>query len=461
MSSNSRHGARDWPFIADYRQTQQGHMTAIAPEVRQGKAALSCFPTFEARERAFNDTVGRLVPYRLAGPQRFWAELSEISQSRLEAGGADRIAFITSNPRDCLAFATPHQVLTAACLRAGVPATAIAGETGSAAEAFRLTANRHQPLRTLSGGESVKLAMAKAAIAVRNSDRLCISSPFSWLSAANTDLLARLLARYEDRGLPVSIFALEAEDDMSAVPSLAEAAAGMPRVSFSLRLAGVDARLATAVALATSDPPRVHFADGAFALASPCFLTGDNGEGKSLLAKLMTGAIAAHGLLRVEPATGAQRPRMIFQDVVAQMLSRTVAGLVAEADDHVHAAYHDLAVGCRETTDSPVAVSMAALPETPSLLEIKLLLAAQRLSPQTALLILDEPDWGLSRQTAAAFVLAVVGAAHRRGIPVLVISHKPWWQPLARSCVKIAKTMNRPEMPDNRDGFLVTLRKEF
>ncbi len=435
-------------------------MTAIAPEVRQGKAALSCFPTFEARERAFSDTVGRLVPYRLAGPQRFWAELSEISQSRLDADGADRIAFITSNPRDCLAFATPHQVLTAACLRAGVLAPAIPGETGSVAETFRLTANRHQPLRTLSGGESVKLAMAKAAIAAKNSSKLCISSPFSWLSAANADLLVRLLDRYEDRDLPISIFALEAEDDMTAVPSLAEASTGLPRVSFSLRLAGVDARLATAVALATSDPPRVHFSDTAFTLASPCFLTGDNGEGKSLLAKLMTGAIVGRGLLRIEPATAAQRPRMIFQDVVAQMLSRTVAELVDEAHDHVHAAYHDLAAGYRETDDGTVALSMAMLPETPSLLEIKLVLAAKRLSPQTALLILDEPDWGLSRQAAAAFVLAVVGVAHRRGIPVLVISHKPWWRPLARSCMTIAKTMAGTEIPDNRDGFSVTLAKE-
>ena len=68
-----------------------------------------------------------------------------------------------------------------------------------------------------------------------------------------------------------------------------------------------------------------------------------------------------------------------------------------------------------------------------SLLEIKVLLTAVRLSDQDAALILDEPDWGLSWSDAVAFVTAVVSAAHARSVPVMLISHKPWWRDLARS----------------------------
>jgi Fe-S cluster assembly ATPase SufC len=67
------------------------------------------------------------------------------------------------------------------------------------------------------------------------------------------------------------------------------------------------------------------------------------------------------------------------------------------------------------------------------LLEIKLLLVAIRLAEPRTALILDEPDWGLSRVQAIAFVSAVVHVAHARGLPVILISHKPWWQTMARS----------------------------
>jgi len=441
-------------------------MTAIAFEAHRNHVTVSYYPTFEAREGAFNDSVGRLVPSRLAGPARFWTDLTEISQRRLTADETARVAFITSNPRDCLAFATPQQVLIAACLRTGIDASAIQGLVRETAEEFGLAVNLYQPLRTLSGGESVKLAMAKAAIAVKSSHRLSVSSPFSWLSAANAGLLTQLLDRYTQRCLPVSIFALEEEDVTEPDPSLGNAAVGFSPVVFSLCLKDVSVRLATAVALATADPPRVQFSDAAFTLPSPCFLTGDNGQGKSLMAKLLAGAMVGDGQINVDGAAGGGRPRMIFQDVVTQMLSRTAEGMLDNVSNDDRTAFGDVygeifdacRAGIAGDTGDAMAPSMDDLPEVPTLLDIKLLLAAQRLNSETSLLILDEPDWGLSRRTAAAYVLAVVGAAHRRGIPILVISHKNWWTPLANSRLEVTKEMAGGA--DNRDGFFVRLIKE-
>jgi len=445
-------------------------MFAIAPGPHREAASVTYYPTFEAREDAFNVSVGRLVPSRLAGPERFWADFSEISRRRLDADPTARVAFITSNPRDCLAFATPRQVLTAACLRAGISGSAIAAAVEETATTFCLQANRDQPLRTLSGGESVKLAMAKAAIAGENSCRLSVASPFSWLSAGNAGLLDELVERYASRRLPVSVLALAEEDAMDPDPIIGDAAAAFPSVSFAIRLETVSLRLATAVAMATTDPARVDFPDAAFSLRSPCLLMGDNGQGKSLLAKLLTGAMAGQGRIVVGgAASGRCRPRMIFQDVVAQTLSRSADGMLdgLNSADRMAAVarYRELAGICGAYLDgcmgSTANLAAGGMPPTPSLLEIKLQLAAQRLTGDTSLMILDEPDWGLSRRAAAAFVLAVVDMAHAMGIPVLIISHKPWWTPLALSRLTVVKDMAAGDGADNRDGFTVRLVKEL
>jgi ABC-type multidrug transport system ATPase subunit len=67
------------------------------------------------------------------------------------------------------------------------------------------------------------------------------------------------------------------------------------------------------------------------------------------------------------------------------------------------------------------------------------MLIAVHLSYLPSALILDEPDWGLSRSAAVAFVGAVVEKAHGLGIPVIIISHKPWWRSMAADILEITK----------------------
>ena len=75
-----------------------------------------------------------------------------------------------------------------------------------------------------------------------------------------------------------------------------------------------------------------------------------------------------------------------------------------------------------------------------SLLEIKALLVAVRLCGRPGALILDEPDWGLNRDSAIAFVFAIIKVAHELNTPVLLISHKPWWYQLANSSIRVQRT---------------------
>jgi energy-coupling factor transporter ATP-binding protein EcfA2 len=169
-------------------------------------------------------------------------------------------------------------------------------------------------------------------------------------------------------------------------------------------------------------------------LVSPCLLGGDNGQGKSLVAKALASAIPCRGEASLQGPGGPLRARLLFQDVLNQTLMRSMPQLTRRGSGNgLAAAYDAVVAGIRqrapETGDALRSFADRRCDPVPlSLLEIKVLLAAARIADQGALLILDEPDWGLSRCDALAFVGAVVSAAHQRSVPVMLISHKPWWQ---------------------------------
>ena len=49
----------------------------------------------------------------------------------------------------------------------------------------------------------------------------------------------------------------------------------------------------------------------------------------------------------------------------------------------------------------------------------------------------------MTRSDAVAFVTAVMDCAHEMGVPVGLISHKPWWLPLANSRLTVARGPKR------------------
>ena len=77
------------------------------------------FNTYEDREAAFRRAVGFSLARRHAGPSVFWQDFNRIARgekTRVKDNGS--VAYIPSNPRDCLAFGTPHQVLMASQMSA-------------------------------------------------------------------------------------------------------------------------------------------------------------------------------------------------------------------------------------------------------------------------------------------------------------------------------------------------------
>lgn len=394
------------------------------------------FATYEGLEEAFRARIAELVPRYHAGTRVFWDDFQQLYDNPAALAGDGGEAYITSNPRDCLAFGTPFQVLQGAWLSSSRQNATALEEPGRVAERFGLSGHLHQSIRSLSGGETVRLALAKAYLMATRARRLTVASPFSWLSLDHWGDFRGLADHYRSCGTALELFALDGED--SSTPAAGDAASAAEPLTFSWRLQALQLDLGTLLDHLHDRPVWADVVPLDETLASPCLLCGDNGQGKSLIAKALASAIPYKGEATVDGPRGAHRVRLLFQDVLNQTLMRSMRQLTWRENTGGVAAYDDILDGIRRQVpegrrDLHPFADRRRVAAPLSLLEIKVLLTAMRLSDQHAVLILDEPDWGLSRSDAVAFVTAVVCVAHARSVPVMLISHKPWWRDMARS----------------------------
>jgi len=422
------------------------------------------FNNYEEREDAFRQLVDFKLARRYGGPALFWKDFSLISSTISSSRGDDRISSITSNPRDCLAFATARQVLLAALMSAGKDADE--KQVLDVVSRFGIADQLSQPIRTLSGGETVKLALAKTLVAIPSCSKVVISSPFTWLSSGNRHLLEDMVLMSRSHGKEVSILALEGEDNLS--PATPDDPIFLPEqggLFFSLRMSEVRIPLTLSINPLTATIPHAAIDDTCLELESPCLLTGDNGQGKSLVARALAGSLPLRGKAVISGADGEGKASLLFQDVLIQTLLRSfdvLAGggrgasksVILTSYGKIRDEYR-LAINGEGASGVPLINEPHANNHT--LLDIKALLVAVRLAAFPAALILDEPDWGLSRRSSMAFVSAVMSVAHGQGTPVLLISHKPWWQPMIRSCLSVSRTTASGSVSPDDPAFTVSL----
>jgi ABC-type Mn2+/Zn2+ transport system ATPase subunit len=416
------------------------------------------FKTYEEREEAFRKSVFSLIPRKYSGPKLFWKDFGRITTRELSKLIQQPIAYITSNPRDCLAFGTPWQVLTAVKICAQKTKKDFTAPVEQIAQDFNLQENLYQPIRTLSGGEAVKLTLAKSFIAAKFSNRLIIASPFSWLSRYNTIHFKNLVQHYIDLGIPIELLALEGEDSKEQIEpkSFSGKNSGEP-VDFSITLKKVRIALGSSLNPMISQETYALVENLETDLISPCLIIGDNGQGKSLIAKVLAGAIPFGGVVKILREGRKGPTRLLFQDVITQTLLRSFDTIAASpfrmAGERPMELYEKILQEYMFNLDN----SVTKLPETVSvdtsfhtLLEIKLILVAVRLCGQPCALVLDEPDWGLNRASAIAFVSAIIEVAHTLGTPVFLISHKPWWQSIANSTILVRRS---PKVIDREKNY--------
>jgi energy-coupling factor transporter ATP-binding protein EcfA2 len=427
---------------------------------------ITYFDTFEAREAAFNRFVAHLIPSKTAGPGRFWQEFRRIADQGLNRPPDGDLAYIMANPRDGLVFGSPFQVLAAARMVAGLASPGDPEAIAALATEYGLRDQLTQPMRSLSGGETVKLALARVRAGVAGSRALVIASPFCWLSRWNTGLLDKTIAAFQARERDVHLLALSGEDDANEI-SPARGADRLPGgPAFGLEFDGARIMLGLAVDAIQGPPPFAAIADDALQLKSPCLVCGDNGQGKTLVAKALCGAVAVRGRAKVSEG----RSRLLFQNVITQTLLRSPAVLRDSAQDICgHAALEQVLASLIDAFQTHGGARDRVTPTTHgappvaagNLLVAKLYMVAARLCGRPALLVLDEPDWGLSRREAAAFVLAVTTVAHASGVALMLVSHKPWWRSLAASHIRVEKRQDHQASGSDtgRPRFIISLRR--
>ncbi len=427
------------------------------------------FTFYEEREDAFRRAVAFKLARRYAGPSVFWQDFSSISRGDMDVQENGHVAYIPSNPRDCLAFGTPRQVLMASLMSAGKTGATAAAQVMDTARRFEILDQLSQPIRTLSGGETVKLALAKTSVGLTTCSRVVVASPFTWLSEANRHLLETVVTEASEKRKQVSILALAGEEDLSPIrgtdPFLTPSPAAIP---FALNLSEV--RIPLSVSLNPLAVEAVHatIENRSMTLSSPCLVVGDNGQGKSLLARTIANAIPVKGRVVIGGQDPERPPCLLFQDVLTQTMLRSFPALSGvmggRHGERTRKCYREIQQNYADTLDRSPGDAPPLIGDWEndrhSLLDIKTILVASRLSARPAALILDEPDWGMSRPSAFAFVSAVLMTAHHQKTPVLLISHKPWWRPVTQSSIRVSRTTSKDNYSSAAPVFTIILTME-
>ena len=428
------------------------------------RMATKYFSSYEEREESFRKIVFSLIPRKYSGPRLFWSDFKNITLDELMKFIRQPCAYITSNPRDGLAFGTPWQVLRAAVMSARKTNQARMLSVEKIAADYVISDLLMQPLRTLSGGETVKLALAKASIASYYSNKLIIASPFSWLSRENKIFFQKLYDHYARSEIPIELFALEGEDSEEPVNgSDFQRAFWMHTTDFILHLKGLQISLGSSLNPIHSRQAVARVEDFESALVSPCLIVGENGQGKSLIAKVLAGAIAFDGRAEIVCEETSGPARLLFQDVISQTLLRSFDAIAAtsspnnglkpiELCEAILKASWEYATHFGKSVEEKKYLNSNGFR---SLLEVKAILIAVRLCNRPNALILDEPDWGLTRASAIALVAAVIKIAHELGTPVILISHKPWWPTIANSIIQVERT---PKTINDKGGSSFEIR---
>lgn len=408
------------------------------------------FDTYEEREEAFRSEVAFKLARRYAGPSVFWQDFSRIAREGIVAEEDEYVAYIPSNPRDCLAFGTPYQVLMASAITAKKQDSDVTAEVTAAAHDFGIAEQLAQPIRTLSGGETVKLALAKSFLGLSACSRMVIASPFTWLSAANRHLLKTIATEADRLNKHIALLVLAGEENLTLIDKKDPFMIPSPdTIPFALKLKNIRIPLSLALNPLASKVSYAAIQNTSLQLASPCVVVGENGQGKSLVARTLAGAITAEGEAVITSDQKASGPVcLLFQDVLVQTLLRSfnmlASGGVGGDKDTIRRIYEEMRENYGVVLNAGEGEDEHPINEWDLdqhvLLDIKTILVASRLASAPTALILDEPDWGLSRKSAIAFVSAVMATAHAQGTPVVLISHKPWWQSIAKSKLLVSRT---------------------
>ena len=408
---------------------------------------ISRFNSFEKQVSYFTHKTGVHLPRMTFGKGAFFKDLGVWSSTYHLRIDKTESVHILPDPVQGLSFPRAVDVLSSALSLSSEVIDE--NEIYELLEYFGLSKEKAtQPVISLSGGEILLLNFAKAKAMLPYVDGIVACSPIHWLNENRYHYWEKLAEYYNEKSCFVDVALLEGEPFIDEVNEKPKTLAHlMPAVAWRLSLDDPVVIFEEIRFPSYHPASRIGYTTGgceSIDLQSPVLLTGDNGVGKSIFAKVLSGIIKpSGGTVSIQAPNGGGSSRLIFQDAIDQLFGKSIDGhmnWVFRFDSQKRQAageiYNEIDATIREYTKEHPADHEALGPQSErcTLLQAKISLVSERLATLPSVLILDEPGWGLSRSIARTLVEAVCRAAGNLKVAVVLISHHArWWQNMVHS----------------------------
>ncbi|MBW2297265.1 MAG: ATP-binding cassette domain-containing protein [Deltaproteobacteria bacterium] len=406
------------------------------------------FNAFESQISYFTSRTGVHLPRMTFGKGVFFKDLGRWSNTYDGQARQTESVHILPDPVQGLSFPRPLDVLSSALsLSSRMVDTE---EIYGLLEYFGLPVEKAtQPVISLSGGEILLLNFAKAKAMLPFVEGLVACSPIHWLNENRYSQWEKLVEAFDKKKRFVDVALLEGEPFIDEKSVRQETVLQpVPAVTWQL---GLDDPVVVfeEIRFPSYHPAsRIEYKldDGSRSinLESPVLITGDNGVGKSIFAKVLSGIIKpSGGSVAINAPNGSGHARLIFQDAIDQLFGKSIDGhmdwVFRFDEDKRRIAkdiYAELDAGIRNDFQDRTEEleAMGSQSRKCTLLQAKISLIAERLATRTPVLVLDEPGWGLSRSIARKLVETVSRTAGKMHVAIVLISHHArWWQGMVHS----------------------------
>ena len=306
------------------------------------------------------------------------------------------------------------------------------------------------------------LTFLKAYLLEGISTKLILCSPTQWLNPDKYCYLENLLSKYIANGKDVDYLLLQGELLPESITNIVGYIKNEVLIEkqnilpWLLESENVEVELTPIQFPEKSDSKTIKFIieRSSIQLSSPTLLLGDNGVGKSVFAKVLSGLEKCkNGYLKVKAGGSSGYARLLLQESIYQLFGESIINhfeRVFEDDEEQKKLAYDIYYSLDSIvrnfvkTNPIYGYDVIGCNENPStLLQCKMALVAERIASKPPLLILDELDWSLSGPISKISFKAISIESYKNSVSLLIISHnKDWWLEIVNSIISMKLNSN-------------------